>query len=95
MINCNQIKKKEYLSRQIMNNKKGVVPIAPKHIEAGIAKYGGVIDSHLTSLMKGANLQYIPYLFNDGRILLVMHGNLAAFLYDDKDTLFEAFSLIP
>lgn len=76
-----------------MKNNKGVVPVAPGHVEKGITKYGGVIDAHLTSLIKSAGLQYTPYLFNDGRILLVLPNNLGAFLYADKDTLFEALSL--
>ena len=76
-----------------MKNKKGVVSVSPDHIEKGITKYGGVIDAHLTSLIKSAGLQYIPYQFNDGRILLVLPNNLAAFLYDDKETLYASLSL--
>jgi hypothetical protein len=87
--------KNEYLHALIMNNKKGVVSVAPKHIKAGIIKYGGVVEAHLSSLMKGANLQYTPYLFNDGRILLVLPNNLGGFLYDDKETMFKSLSLIP
>lgn len=77
-----------------MKNKKGVVTVSSKHIDAGIAKYNGVIDSHISSLVKSAGLQYNPYLFKDGRILLVLPNNVAAFLYDDKDALFEALDLI-
>ena len=76
-----------------MKDKKGVVSISPDHIEKGIAKYGGTVDAHLTSLIKSAGLQYKPYLFNDGRILLVLPNNLGAFLYADKDVLFDALSL--
>ena len=76
-----------------MKNNKGVVSVSPDHIEKGITKYGGTVDAHLTSLIKSAGLQYTPYQFNDGRILLVLPNNLAAFLYDDKDTLFDALSL--
>lgn len=76
-----------------MKNKRGVVTVASKHIEAGIVKYKGEIDGHLTSLIKSAGLQYTPYLFKDGRILLVLPNNLGAFLYNDKDTMFEALHL--
>lgn len=76
-----------------MKNSKGVVSVSPDHIEKGITRYGGVIDTHLTSLIKSAGLQYTPYVFKDGRILLVLPNNIAAFLYDDKDTLFDALSL--
>ncbi len=62
--------------------------IAAKHIESGITKYKGVIDPHIESLIKASNLKYKPYVFNDGRILLVLPNNLGAFLYKDKDTLF-------
>ena len=76
-----------------MENTKGVVSVAPGHIEKGIAKYGGVIDTQLTSLIKAAGLQYTPYIFNDGRVLLVLPNSLGAFLYDNKDTMFVALSL--
>ena len=76
-----------------MKNTKGVVTVAQGHIEKGIAKYQGVIDAQLTSLIKSAGLQYTPYRFNDGRILLVMPNNLGGFLYDDRVAMFEALSL--
>jgi hypothetical protein len=76
-----------------MNNKKGVVTVAQGHIEKGISKYNGIIDAQLTSLIKSAGLQYTPYLFNDGRILLVMPNNLGGFLYDSREAMFEALSL--
>lgn len=76
-----------------MKNTKSIVTVAHTHIEKGITKYGGVIDSHLASLIKAAGLHYTPYIFNDGRILLVMPNNVAAFLYKDKETLFDALSL--
>ncbi len=76
-----------------MKNNKGVVSVSPEHIEKGIAKYGGTIEVHLTSIIKAAGLQYTPYQFNDGRILLVLPNNVAAFLYDDKEVLFDALSL--
>ena len=76
-----------------MKNSKGVVTVAQGHIEKGIAKYQGVIDAQLTSLIKSAGLQYTPYLFNDGRILLVLPNNLGGFLYDDREAMFAALSL--
>ena len=76
-----------------MNRKKEVVSIAQSHIERGIAKYNGILDGQLVSLIKAAGLQYTPYIFSDGRILLVLPNNLGGFLYDDRGTLFESLSL--
>ena len=44
--------------------------IAPHHIEPGIKKYQGVVDHHLQQLINNAKLEYTPYVFNDGRILI-------------------------
>lgn len=76
-----------------MDEKKGIKAVASKHIEAGIAKYQGKIDEHLASLIKGAGLTYTPYIFNDGRIMLVLPNNISAFLYPDKQSLFEFLNL--
>ena len=76
-----------------MKNTRGVISIAPNHIEKGIAKYGGILDGQLASLIKSAGLQYTPYIFGDGRILLVLPNNLGGFLYSDKEAMFEALSL--
>lgn len=67
--------------------------VAAKHIDAGIAKYGGIIDAHLQAVIDAAGLQYRTYRFNDGRILLVLPGNMAAFLYADEASLYQALSL--
>ena len=67
--------------------------IAPHHIEPGIKKYQGVIDHHLQQLINNAKLEYTPYVFNDGRILLVMPCNLSAFLYANKEELYAKLSL--
>lgn len=71
----------------------GVKSVAAKHIEAGIQKYGGVIDDHLASIIKAAGFQFTPYRFLDGRILLVMPNNLGGFLYRDKNTLYDTLVL--
>ena len=78
-----------------MKNKRGVISISANHIEAGIAKYKGVQDETISKLIKFSGLEYTPYLFNDGRVLLVLPNNIAAFLYDDKEALFDALSLEP
>ena len=77
-----------------MKNKKDIVTVDPKHIEAGIAKYEGVIDTHLQNLIQCAGLSYTPYLFKDGRVLLVLPNNTAAILYADKDKMFEVLNLV-
>lgn len=76
-----------------MKTAKNVEKVLPEHIKPGIKKYGGEIDTHLASLIKFAGLNYTPYKFKDGRILLVLPNEIAAFLYKDKETLFEALSL--
>lgn len=75
-----------------MDGKKEIITVASHNIEKGIQKYGGKVDAHLSSLIKGANLTYTPYLFNDGRILLVMPNNISAF-YSDQEFLFQHLNL--
>ena len=72
---------------------KDVVTIDPIHIEAGIKKYEGKVDAHLESLIQSAGLQYKPYVFKDGRVLLVLPNNVAAILYASEEVLFKTLSL--
>lgn len=74
--------------------KSKIISVEAQFIEPGIKKYNGKIDAHLVSLIKGARLSYTPYVFNDGRVLLVLPNNTAAFLYADKEALLEALSLM-
>lgn len=76
-----------------MKADKRVISIAKEHIEPGIKKYRGEIDAHIASLLKAAKLAYTPYLFADGRVLLVLPNNAAAFLYESKDVLFQTLQL--
>jgi hypothetical protein len=76
-----------------MGDKKGIVSVAANHIQAGIKKYKGEPDAHLNAVIRNAGLSYTSFVFNDGRILLVMPDNLGAFLYADQDVLFEALDL--
>lgn len=76
-----------------MNEHKSVVHVLSKHIDAGVAKYKGELDSHLSQLITAAGLSYTPYRFTDGRILLVLPQNTGAFLYDCEETLFEKLNL--
>ncbi|MBS1683212.1 MAG: hypothetical protein JSS76_00545 [Bacteroidetes bacterium] len=76
-----------------MKNSKGVISITANHIEPGIKKYKGEIDAALHNIMKSAGLSFTPYLFNDGRVLLVLPNNTAAFLYASKEVLYETLSL--
>jgi len=77
-----------------MRDKKGIVSVASKYIEAGIKKYNGEPDPHLNAVIRNAGLNYTSFVFNDGRILLVMPDNVGAFLYADHDVLFEALDLV-
>jgi hypothetical protein len=76
-----------------MSKKKIVIPIASKHIERGIKKYQGEIDTYLHTVIKAAGFGFTPYLLNDGRILLVLPNNTAAFLYPNKEVLFNTLNL--
>jgi hypothetical protein len=76
-----------------MSGNKGIVSVASKHIESGIKKYRGEPDAHLNAVIQNAGFNYTSYVFNDGRILLVLPDNIGAFLYADQDTLFEALDL--
>lgn len=70
-----------------------IIKVQLEHIELGILKYGGVVDVHLQTLIKAAGLEYIPYVFKDGRILLVLPNNMGAFLYSNKENLFSVLKL--
>ena len=76
-----------------MSDNKGIVSVASKHIEAGIKKYSGKPDAQLNILIHNAGFNYTSYIFNDGRILLVMPGNVGAFLYADHEALYMALDL--
>jgi hypothetical protein len=76
-----------------MNDKKEIVSVAHKHIGAGIKKYKGVPDTQLNMLITKAGFNYTSYVFDDGRILLVLPNNIGAFLYEDKETVFKALDL--
>ena len=82
-----------YLYSCFVNEKKEITSVAPKYIEPGIKKYQGEIDSQLHTVTKSAGLDFTPYVFNDGRILLVLPNNTAAFLYLDKEVLYATLSL--
>jgi hypothetical protein len=76
-----------------MSNKKGVVSVASKHIEAGIKRYAAAPDVQLDALIRNAGFNYTSYVFDDGRILLVLPNNVGAFLYADQDILFAMLQL--
>ncbi len=72
---------------------KSVVKVLAKDIQPLITAYNGITDVEIERLVKNAKLNYMSYLFEDGRILLVLPHNMGAFLYKDKETLFAALSL--
>jgi hypothetical protein len=83
----------KYICGQLMSDNKGIVSVASKHIETGIKKYSGEPDAQLNTLIHNAGFNYTSYIFNDGRILLVLPDNVAAFLYADQEALFKALDL--
>lgn len=76
-----------------MSVSKKVIPIAAKHIELGIKKYQGQIDARLNNLLRNAGCSYTPYIFNDGRILLVLPNSVGALLYPNETSVYEALAL--
>ena len=54
----------------------------------GIEKYKGKIDEHLQSIVKNAGYEYKTYVFNDGRVLLVLPHEISALLYASKELLY-------
>lgn len=71
----------------------GIVKVKAEHIEPGIAKYGGQLDVHLNNVLTKAGYEYTVYRFKDDRILLVLPGQIAAFLYTNEQVLFDKLSL--
>ncbi len=67
--------------------------MAVKDIEPGIKKYSGELDMHLHAVIKAAGLDYTPYTFSDGRILLVLPNDKGAFLYKTEEIMSELLSL--
>lgn len=76
-----------------MNTNKHIIQVSAKNIDRGIERYGGVIDNHLQNLIKSAGLEYTPYKFVDGRILLVLPNKIAGILYPDMDSVIENINL--
>lgn len=74
-------------------NKQKALSVAPSHIEPGIKKYGGQISEHLHKVIKASGLDYTPYVFTDGRILLVLPNKTAAFLYSSDESLYGSLRL--
>ena len=73
--------------------KKEIVSVAREHIQPGIKKYQGKVDSQLAKLIAIAGFNYTPYLFNDGRVLLVLPHDSAAFIYQSKEHVYKKLNL--
>ena len=74
-------------------SKKDVVIVQRKHIALGIEKYQGKVDEHLQALVKNAGYEYKTYVFNDGRVLLVLPHEISALLYASKELLYKKLQL--
>lgn len=66
-----------------------IIRVKSDHIQPGIEKYKGKIDAELQRHLINAKLEYIPYLFEDGRVLMVLEIMNTAFLYPSKKVVFE------
>ncbi len=72
---------------------KEVQLIQGKHITPGIEKYQGKPDNHLQAIIDKHGYDYKVYVFNDGRVLLVLPQNLSAILYANKQVLYSKLEL--
>ena len=72
---------------------KDLLVIKQEHIQPGIKKYNGVIATDLQELFALAGLTVDPYLFNDGRILVIYKGQQNGILYASKEVLFDKLDL--
>jgi hypothetical protein len=72
---------------------KDIIVVKKEHIQAGIEKYKGVIDSELLELLSLSGLNAKPYLFADGRVLLVYQAQDHGILYASKKVLFDKLDL--
>ena len=66
-----------------------IIHVKQEHIQLGIEKYKGVLDEDLGRHLKNAQLDYVPYVFEDGRVLMVLEMMNMAFLYPSKSAVFE------
>jgi hypothetical protein len=66
-----------------------IIRVKKEHIPLGIEKYKGKFDEELARHLKNAKLDYIPYLFEDGRVLMVLEILETAFLYPSQKAVFE------
>ena len=60
-----------------------------RHIKKGLEKYEGKLDEALHRVLQSSDWNYTPYLFKDGRILLVYENELYGLLYENKAALFQ------
>jgi len=70
-----------------------ILVIKKEHIQPGIKKYQGKIDSDLKALFATAGLEVDPFEFNDGRILVLYKGQQNGILYASKQILFNKLDL--
>lgn len=66
-----------------------IIHVKSEHIQAGIQKYKGKIDVELQRHLKNARLEYIPYVFEDGRVMMVLEIMNTAFLYPSKKVVYQ------
>ncbi len=66
-----------------------IINVKAEHIQPGIEKYKGKLDSELARHLKNAQLDYMPYVFEDGRVLMVLEVMNTGFLYPSKQAVFE------
>lgn len=76
-----------------MKNTKDIVIVRKEHIEPGIKKYDGRVDENLKKLFTLSGIEVTPYLFADGRVLLLYPNQENGILYASTDILFQKLDL--
>ena len=63
------------------------------HLQRGINKYNGRVDTHIQQLLVHAHIRATPYIFADGRVLLVYDQQSYGILYPTTASFYKRLSL--
>lgn len=70
-----------------------IIIVKKEHIAPGIEKYQGKVDADLEVLFLNSGLEVKPYLFQDGRVLLIYKNQDHGILYSSLETLLKKIDL--
>lgn len=72
-----------------MKNQKLKTLVLSKHIDKGIERYKGLLANDLQIHLENIAWSFIPYRFEDGRIMLVYADKSFALLYTSEEALYQ------